>query len=219
MLVFDAVWRLEEDKTCVELVFDALCGEWQLVDEAVTQNMTEPVSSRDEPVSAVIHWGCSCTRGQSWDQAGLGDQDGFKGNFGVVLPPDESDLREWLLGVLFGIHGGLCVNGMYNGGWWWDRSVKVKWTDVDEPLYYRAGDDGAYDLWCPGPWFPVPKEPFILQVCKVRDLIYSLLDKASRNQLPIPDYAEETGNKQLQIDALRASTSAFAADVIARMYR
>ena len=168
-----------------------------------------------EPVTP-LHWGCSCIRGPSWEQAAHGDQDGHKGNQGHVLPPDEFDCQKWLLGVLYGIHGGLCVNGMYNGGWWWDRSVKCVWDSDDTVFYYRAGDEGAYDLWCLKPFVPNPGE-YVEMVWKVRDIIFNLLDKADAMTLKIPDYAEEKRHKPLQIQYLRQTTGTFADLMIIRI--
>ena len=194
--------------------------------EFMGNSRSEPLSRGNEPVTPLrwgcnepvtpLHWGCRCIRGPSWDEAGHGDQDGPRINFGVVLPPEAKDLREWLMGILYGIHGGHCVDGLYDGGWWWDRSVKCFWPDVDDWFYYRAGDSGAFDLATAEPWVPNPHD-FMRKVWKVRDIIFNLLDKADAMTLKIPDYAEEKRHKPLQIQYLRQTTGAFADLMITRI--
>ena len=184
----------------------------------------KPVWFKGEPVSP-WHWGCRCKRGPHWDKAGNTDQDGGPGSLGVVLPPDPDDLHEWLLGVLYGCHGGLYKDGLYDGGWWWDRSVKCCWRgDIENGIYYyRAGDCGAWDLCTAEPWVPDPHE-FMFKVWKVRDAIYKLLDKAAVGQLDMGAYeaymtAVHEPRKQPEIvNFLRKSTAAYADLIIFKMF-
>ena len=87
----------------------------------------------------------SVQRGPNWDWH---DQDGGLHSIGQTQVPSRSVLKEWLIVGLTGSCGGTYsrVTGMYDGGWWFDRSHWAVWPGDTEGGYYKAGDCGCYDL-------------------------------------------------------------------------
>ena len=94
--------------------------------------------------------------------------------------------------------------------------MKCVWDSDDTVFYYRAGDEGAYDLWGLKPYVLNPGE-YVEMVWKVRDIIFNLLDKADAMTLKIPDNAEEKRDKSLQIQYLCQTTGTFADLMITRI--
>jgi hypothetical protein len=83
--------------------------------------------------------------GRHWQEGGFGDQN--NGGPGVTVIPPLSTVKEWLDVMLTGQAGGpRNQDGFYEGGWWLDRSLCVKWALNDDLTYYRSGDDKKYDL-------------------------------------------------------------------------
>ena len=94
--------------------------------------------------------GAVVTRGPQWD---WDDQDGGEGHTGITIWPCDDTLLKWLLGMINGEHGGTRVHGCFTGGWWITRSVVALWTRTGEEAWYKAGDEGKFDLCVlPGNW-------------------------------------------------------------------
>ena len=91
-----------------------------------------------------LRYGVVVIRGPDWD---FGDQDGGVGGLGLTVPPDHDHLREWMFEGFTGGCGGrwLLEWGMWDGGWWWDRSQVVLWDRTKSTCYYKAGDGGCFD--------------------------------------------------------------------------
>ena len=106
--------------------------------------------SATDPPSLVplkaLRYGCRVLRGPDWQY--YDDSELTKG-MGTVVEPDDSILTEWTLTGCNGNCGGRYnpALGMHTGGWWVDRSCAVMWDGDEEGIhYYRAGDDGCFDL-------------------------------------------------------------------------
>ena len=101
------------------------------------------VASPVVPLPAGI-WGVKVQPGPDWEGAGFT----FVAPAGTVMHP-ATVVDEWCAGAAGEIDVGLpcdvCESHLL-GGWYVGRSAAVKWDGDDRVFYYRAGDDGFYDL-------------------------------------------------------------------------
>ena len=140
---------------------------------------------------AELDYGFTVTRGVSWAQGGHGDQDGGTGadRFGRTVAPDENDLK-YFLDEMFRFwpkHFDESGSGQY----WVTKTIEVKWDSSDESFYYRAGDEGAYDLQKSDQHeFPDP-----IEQCKVLKVVKELVIKVLDERIAL---FEDKGTVMLQ---------------------
>ncbi len=89
-------------------------------------------------------YGVRCCPGRDWVEGGFEHQN--EGGWGTALAPPPDIVQDWCDNV----HGdgGPCGRWQPDhsqGGWWFSRSCYVVW-DSGESFFYRAGDEGCYDL-------------------------------------------------------------------------
>ena len=99
-----------------------------------------------------MEYGFWVRRGPSWDQGCFGNQDGGPGSLGLVLPPDEQDIRNWLKED-FTDWTRVQPNRDQEtpAEWWMDKTAVVQWlspniVESDRVMYLRAGDGGCIRL-------------------------------------------------------------------------
>ena len=90
--------------------------------------------------------------GPSWVWSGNGDDQDGAGGIGTSEWPNYDIQKKWLSLMRNGRCGGAKdAHGLYNGGWWLDRSSVGRFPkigyDTGGTFYYKAGDEGAYDLF------------------------------------------------------------------------
>ena len=127
-----------------------------------------------------------CIRGPDWNEAGHWDQDGGFGKIGNVIPPDYSDIEEWFQGIVNGEHGGPKINHLYYGGWWIDRSTKVSWNKnkPSDAYYYRANDEGKFDLFKYGEELQKPITTVVNDLHEVKLMCLRVVDTYVQNKSP-----------------------------------
>ena len=139
-----------------------------------------------------LRFGVVVIRGPAWD---FDDQDGGVGGTGLTVPPDHDHLREWMFDGLTGLCGGRWLPewGMWDGGWWWDRSQVVLWDRTEDFGYYKAGDEGCFDCLeliddkNSGPAFDQRQKSLQKAVFEtVADVMQELRDELEADKLKIP---------------------------------
>ena len=111
--------------------------------EVAVSWMTRCIAAKPVPAGC---YGLRVRPGRDWD---WGDQN--DGGWGLTIPPDAGERREWIRQTLLGEGGEPCVgsDGVEErhtlGGWWPTRSINVVWQN-GEVYSYKAGDGGRYDL-------------------------------------------------------------------------
>ena len=100
------------------------------------------------PAIAGLTQGRVCP-GWDWDAGGFVEQN--KHGWGSIVVPDHDDCKDWVSNICGYENPGCPCHEVgcshFLGGWWHSRSLAVKWDNCPEPFYYRAGDDGYYDLF------------------------------------------------------------------------
>ena len=96
-------------------------------------------------------YGLRVCPGPDWDEGGFADQN--EDSWGTTVTPNAADILEWVTQVWAEPRAppgpGVCPFDRCHGigGWWPTRSTVVIWdADPNKRWYYRAGDEGGYDL-------------------------------------------------------------------------
>jgi hypothetical protein len=82
-------------------------------------------------------YGVEVFRGPTYNKSGYGDQDGGQDNRGRSIAPDTKTLTSW---------AEMWVKGERRGSWSPYRSVVVMWDGGDSLMFYKAADQGWFDV-------------------------------------------------------------------------